>query len=255
MSKTYIGTSGWMYKDWGEKFYPKGLKKGHLGFLATVFNTVELNASFYRLPARETFEKWKAETPADFRFAVKLSRLITHLKRFKDVEEPLQNFLVNAAGLGRKLGVVLIQTPPSFRYDIELIDSFLETMIREGKAAGIRPLRIAFEPRHATWFEPAALEETRKLFKKFGVAFVFADSTRFPNYEPSDESIVTKYAYLRFHGPRQMFASEYKADLLKPWAKKVKEWQKKDILVFAYFNNDVNGYAAWDAQILAKLAR
>lgn len=246
-----------MYKDWGQKFYPKDMKKGHLQFLATVFNTVELNASFYRLPLLKTFQKWRTETPPEFIFAVKLSRYITHIKRFLEAEEALRNFLENAHGLGPKLGVVLVQLPPSFRYDLPRADTFFTLMRRLGKEAGIRPLRIAFEPRHKTWFEPKALAETRKLFKKLRIAFVFADSTRFLNYPAEPENITTDFVYARFHGPREMFASEYTAELLRPWAAKIKAWRKKNpkLRVFAYFNNDVNGYAPWDAIALQKLLR
>jgi uncharacterized protein YecE (DUF72 family) len=128
-----------MYKDWGEKFYPSDLKKGHLQYLATIFNTVEVNSSFYHLPLASTFKKWKEETPAGFVFAVKLSRFITHQKRLQNVSEPLENFLSNAAGMGKKLGIILVQLPPSFRPDLPLLDTFLGEMRRIGKENKISP--------------------------------------------------------------------------------------------------------------------
>jgi uncharacterized protein YecE (DUF72 family) len=252
---TYIGTSGWMYKDWGVKFYPKDLKKGHLPYLAGVFNTVEVNSSFYHLPLKTTFEKWAVETPKEFVFAIKLSRYITHLKRLEYVAEPLQNFLANAAGLGKKLGVVLVQLPPSLRYDARKAREFFKELRAAGEDAKIRPLRIAFEPRHKSWFTPEAIAEILPIMRKFRVSPVFAHSTRFQSYPAEAKYITTSFVYLRFHGPRQMFASEYTDALLRPWARKVKAWRKEKptLAVFAYFNNDVNGYAPWDAQALQKL--
>jgi uncharacterized protein YecE (DUF72 family) len=124
--KLYIGTSGWMYKDWGKEFYPQDMKKGFLTFLANEFNTVEVNASFYRLPTLDTFKKWYSETPDHFLFTIKMSRYITHIRRLKEIRPSLERFLNNTQGLERKLGIVLIQLPPNIKYEQEMRIKYLE---------------------------------------------------------------------------------------------------------------------------------
>lgn len=222
------------------------MKKGFLTFLATVFKTVEINSSFYHLPLAKTFSKWASEVPEDFRFAVKLSRYITHQKMLKGVKRETKTFLDRAECMKEKLRVILIQLPPRFKFDQKKVEKFLKDL-RE-----MSSWRFALEPRHKSWFEEVG--KVRKLLKKYDIAMVIAQSSRLPNWEPIEENITSDYTYIRFHGPREFAASLYGEKDLKPWADLIKKWQKK-LDVFVYFNNDIHGYALEDAQTLVKLCR
>lgn len=239
-----IGTSGWMYKDWGARFYPKDLKKGHLQFLAREFTTVEVNSSFYHLPLKSTFKKWREETPDDFIFAVKISRYITHRKKLHGVSESVATFMARAKGMGDKLGVVLVQLPPFLKYDKKLLENFLK-VLKKYRA------RFALEPRHQSWMEPGG--EVRALLKKAGVALVFPHSAKIPSFKPEAKNITGDFAYVRFHGPSEFAASRYGARRLAPWAKRIRGWRRKKLDVFVYFNNDKNGHAIDDARTLKRL--
>ncbi|HEY6736769.1 MAG TPA: DUF72 domain-containing protein [Candidatus Saccharimonadia bacterium] len=239
----WVGTSGWSYKDWGKGFYPPGLPaREQLPYLAGHFSTVELNASFYRLPARKVFEHWRVVTPEGFVFAMKASRFITHIKRLDDVAEAWRLLRERAAGLGGKLGVVLLQFPPSFRADevaLARLESFAGLV-----SGGDGPVRTAYEWRHKTWFEPAALAALERL----GLCVVQADSARFPHTPQG--FVPARFTYYRFHGPRQLYASQYRDDELDAWARQMQSDAALGKDIYAYFDNDVHGYALEDARRL-----
>lgn len=238
MSEFRVGTSGWSYRHWLGVFYPEGLKPAKfLEHYVKHFDCVELNASFYRLPQEKTVENWVRRTPEGFRFCLKLSRLITHRKRLVGVEEPLEAFFERFRALEEagKLGPVLVQLPPSLRFDSGMAESFF-SLLRERYGQH----RFALEARHASWFS----EESLDLLKEHGIAHVIADSGgRFPYHE----AITADFVYLRFHGPGQLYASDYPDDVLKEFAHKVVGWLRWGFEVWAFFNNDVGGYAVKDA--------
>jgi uncharacterized protein YecE (DUF72 family) len=248
----YVGTSGWSY-DW-EGFYPPGLRsREYLSYYSRRFGTVEVNYSFYRLPRPSTYEKWRDETSDDFVFALKLSRFITHVKKLSGVGDALRKFLARAVTLGPKLGPVLVQLPPSFRADTERLARFLELSERvQSEMSMGSPLRVAFELRHPTWLERPGAEAAVDTMKRYGAAVVFAHSSRYPY--PETEPVTGDFIYLRFHGPGEMFASRYGKAGLERWRPKMRDWLERGLDVYAYFNNDVHGYAVGDATALLELA-
>ncbi|MCE5306925.1 MAG: DUF72 domain-containing protein [Acidobacteriales bacterium] len=235
-----IGTSGWNYGDWSGAFYPEPLKnRDYLSYYAQNFGTVEVNYSFYHLPRPETYLNWAGQTPEGFVFAVKASRVITHINRLRNVEETWRKFLSNAEALGQKLGPVLLQFPPSFRVDLALLRDFLDI-------AGQQKVRLAFEFRHASWFRPAVAG----LLRERGAALVIAQSSRYPQ---APLEATAPFVYLRFHGPERLFGSSYNDEQLRGWAARIREWLAAPLDVYVYFNNDFHGYALANARTLAAL--
>ena len=243
MAKSWIGTSGWAYKDWGKGFYPEDLPdRERLTFLAREFPTVEINSSFYRLPAETTFEKWFNDTPQQFQFAVKVSRMITHIKRMKDVDDNWRELRKRAAKLGPKLGPFLFQFQSNFNgkeEKLERIDHLLGC-IRKLHATD----RVAFEFRHPSCFEPPMLE----LLAKHKAALVLADSGRFPHSPTGLQN--TDFVYLRLHGPAELYGSPYPVPELEAWAAIAAYHYAEGRDVYAYFDNDQHGYALEDARRL-----
>lgn len=228
----YVGTSGWNYRHWRGNFYPLGLAQSKwLEHYATFFDSVELNVTFYRLVKKETFQNWRKATPPKFYFAAKGSRFITHIKRLKETKEPLDLFVDNARGLGKKLAVVLWQLPPSFKKDIPRLERFLKLLAKTR-------LRHSFELRNETWFD----RDTCRLFAKYNICLCIANS---PGFSFS-KVITADFLYLRFHGSKQLYGSNYSDKELKEWAKFAREY-KKDKDIFAFFNNDAQGYAVKNA--------
>jgi uncharacterized protein YecE (DUF72 family) len=243
MGKLFVGTSGWIYSHWVGIFYPKDLpSKDKLKYFSQHFKSAEINYSFYHLPRASTYQKWYNQTPADFIFAVKASRFITHIKRLQGVKEAWQQFLENTLSLKEKLGPILFQFPPSFKAtteNINRLENFLKLIsINEGKSVKIK---YAFEFRHKTWCD----EKIYKLLKKYNVAWVIADSPRYPKVE----IVTANFVYIRLHGSKVMFASKYTKEELKNLAQKIKKWLKK-YDVYCYFNNDAFGYAIENAKEL-----
>ncbi len=228
------------------------MKKGFLTYLSKEFATVEINSSFYHLPRPSTFAKWRAETGDDFIFAVKMSRFITHQKRLADCREPLDRLLSAAKELQEKFGVVLIQLPPSLRYDKKLLQKFLSDLSKSRKKMKVK-VRFALEPRHKSWMEGNASQEVRALLKKHAIAIVFPHSAKIPSFAPDDENILTDFVYVRFHGPSEFAASEYGRKRLVPWADQIVKWRKRSLTIFVYFNNDTHGHAIKDARTLKLL--
>jgi len=239
MAQIYIGTSGFSYQHWeNEVFYPKDLVKAkQLEYYSHYFQTVELNNSFYHLPSAKAFQGWYQRTPADFIFAVKASRYITHIKRLKDCRESWQRFIANAKELKEKLGPILFQLPPNCSLDSRRLREFLN-LITDYK------MRYSFEFRHPSWFD----QEVYRLLKKYHIALCLADSVHWP-YQ---EEITADFVYLRLHGSRRLYSSKYTDKELKTWAAKIKKWHKLGKDIFVYFNNDAYGYAVKNALTLNK---
>lgn len=239
-AKAYIGTSGWSYKHWHGKFYPQEVKpKDFMAYYAKVFKTVELNSSFYRLPPKETFEGWNEKSPEDFLFSVKASRFITHIKKLKDVKEALDNFVLNAEGLEEKLGVILFQLPPSWKFDEQRFADFLAILPGH--------LRCTFEFRNPTWYNDKALE----LLKKYHCAFCIYEL----NGHKSPEEVTADFVYIRLHGPGGKYQGSYTEKILASWADKISGWMEEKRDVFCYFDNDQEAYAAFNAQTLLEMTK
>ncbi len=236
-NRAYIGTSGWNYNHWIDVFYPKGLPSSKwLGFYAQHFDTVEINFSFYRLPERETFEKWQKETPKDFTFAVKASRYITHLKRLRDPQDPLERMINNARGLGDKLGPILYQLPPSFKIDMERLRTFLELLPKD--------LKHVMEFRNPSW----QAEEVFKLLREYSVGYCIMSAPGLPRVM----EVTAPFAYIRMHSGGVETEGNYEEPMLEWWAEQViKILEKVD--VYVYFNNDYKGFAVQNAKRLREL--
>jgi uncharacterized protein YecE (DUF72 family) len=235
MTDYYIGTSGWHYEDWKDIFYPVDLPKSKwLEFYAGRFLTVELNNSFYHLPSEKAFINWREASPEGFIFAVKVSRFITHVKRLKDAEEPLQNFLERADLLVDKLGPLLYQLPPNMKRNDERLESFLSILPGQ--------YRHVFEFRHESWFDDAVL----KVLMRYNAGFCVFDM---PDLT-SPVMATADFAYVRFHGSAGLYSSSYSDKELADWSKKITELGEKLKAVYVYFNNDVYCYAITNARTL-----
>ncbi len=227
-----IGTSGWTYAHWHGRFYPATLpQRAWLDFYASRFDTVEVNNSFYRLPTRETFSAWAAQTPADFCFAVKGSRFVTHLKRLAEPDVHVATFFDRAEALGEKLGPVLWQLRADFQRDDDRLDAFL---------ASLPPNTAnAIEFRHPSWLVAAVYAR----LERHGVALCLAD--RDGQAFPAEPIATTNWSYLRFHSG--VSGGDYTAAQLDHWAGVIADFRARGISTYAYFNNDWNGYAPKNA--------
>jgi uncharacterized protein YecE (DUF72 family) len=249
-----IGTSGWQYKDWrqpknraGETpepgrrwFYPPGLpQRLWLEHYTGQFATVEVNNAFYRLPERDTFAQWRDRTPADFCVGVKISRYLTHIKRLRDPQEPVQRFLGRATALGDKLGPVLLQLPPNLRVDVAALDATLALFPAE--------VRVAVEPRHPSWWT----SQVRSVLEHRRAALCWADRRSRP-ITPLWRT--TDFGYLRMHEGRARPWPRYGAGALGSWLDRIDQ-QFADSTTYVYFNNDPGGAAIIDAAGMAAEAR
>jgi uncharacterized protein YecE (DUF72 family) len=225
----HVGCSGWNYADWRERVYPKGLPQSRwLEHYATLFDTVEVNATFYRLPRRDAVARWVEQTPPGFVFAVKASRYLTHLRRLTDLGGGIERFYERIEPLvhSSKLGPVLWQLPANFHRDDERLASALDAMPRG---------RHCFEFRHESWFAP----EIHELLRAHGAALVIGDdpSRPFQTYE-----LTSDWTYVRFHRGRRGRNGNYSQSELEEWRRRFAMW-RRGVEVFAYFNNDWEGYA------------
>lgn len=232
-----IGTAGWSFPRALDAFPIEGTG---LERYAAVFNAVEINSSFYRPHQRKTYERWAASTPADFRFAVKVPRAITHERRLVDVTEPLARFLDECGGLNGKLGPLLIQLPPSLKFDADVVERFLSAWRQATKAATV------LEPRHPTWFEAPA--ET--LLRTFEIARVAADPAVVP--AAARPGGWTGLVYRRLHGSPAMYATSYDDGRLEPLAEQVAE-RTGAAPDWCVFDNTQFGAATTDALKLMAL--
>ncbi len=234
-----IGTSGWQYKHWKERFYPQGVpQKAWLEYYAERFQTVESNAAFYMLPKPETFRSWAARTPDDFLMTVKMNRYVTHIRRLKDCVEPVGRFLDNASNLGPKLAPILLQLPPNLKADLTSLDEVLTAM--RGRVT------VAVEFRHDTWFT----DETRSLLESHGAALCMADRGSKP-ISPLWNTTPT-WTYLRFHQGNAAPWPCYGRSSLRTWAKRLADEWGPDSDIWVFFNNDPAGCALRDARIFAR---
>jgi len=231
--RAYVGTSGWVYRSWRGRFYPADLHQGRwLEFYSRSFATVEVNATFYRLPAATMVRGWARRTPADFRFAVKVSRLITHVRRLREIREPLETFLETMEPLGAKLGPLLVQLPPGLTADERLLDEALAAFPRE------HPVAVEF--RHESWFAPAI----REVLERHQAALCIADR---------DEELVAPlwrtapWSYVRFHVGQGEPAPGYRPETLERRAEQLLKLCEEGDELYAYFNNDPFACAVRDA--------
>ncbi|MEU7137374.1 DUF72 domain-containing protein [Streptomyces sp. NPDC046261] len=235
-----VGTSGWQYKDWRGDLYPADVpQRLWLEEYAGHFATVENNNAFYRLPTPETFTDWHDRTPQGFVMAVKASRYLTHIKRLRDPEEPVERLMRHAAGLGDRLGPVLLQLPPTLRADAALLDAAL--------ACFPRTVRVAVEPRHASWWT----DEIRGVLERRGAALCWADHDSrpvTPLWRTAD------WGYVRFHAGRARPWPRYGRQALTTWARRIADTWPDRARVYAYFNNDPGGAAVHDAAGFARAA-
>jgi uncharacterized protein YecE (DUF72 family) len=241
-----VGCSGWNYKTWRGRFYPSNLPaRQWLHYYTSVFDTVEINNTFYRLPEAATFACWKRETPARFLVAVKASRFLTHIKRLKDPEEPIERLFSRAKALGPRLGPVLYQLPPSFfRNDVnvERLELFLRALPRR---INRRVVNHVFEFRHASWY----VDETFRLLEQHDATLCLHDKRGSSILEP----FVGPIAYVRFHGTSGHYAGSYPDDRLERWAATLAEQWADGRQVYAYFNNDPDAVATENALTLRRL--
>ncbi len=234
-----VGTSGWDYPHWNARFYPPDLPHAErLRFYAERFDTVEINRSYYRLPSREQFAAWRAEVEGrDFVFAVKASRYITHLKKLRDVEEALARLVDAASGLGAGLGPYLFQLPPRWHADPDRLAAFANLLPRDA--------RNAFEFRDPSWYTPRVLD----ILHAHGCALVVAVGGALST--PLDLALVGPFRYIRFHSGQHGIGLS--AEELAYWSGRIAADATAGRDVYAYFNNDPEGYAVRDAAALLRL--
>ena len=229
-----IGTSGWQYADWRGVLYPKGLpQRAWLQRYAEVFDTVELNNSFYRLPAADTFDKWRGSVPPGFILAAKMSRYLTHIRGLNEPEEPVRLFMERAGHLGSHLGPVVIQLPPTRGVD----QDGLERTLRAFPAH----VRVAVEFRHRTWFT----DGVRDVLHRHNAALIWADRRgRLQN----PGWITADWLYLRLHGGAGR-AGNYGSRVIDAYARRL---SARPCDAYVYFNNDTTGNAVRNALELAR---
>lgn len=273
-----VGISGWSYRHWRGDFYPQGLPvKRELEFALERFTTIEVNRTFYSLVSPASFRRWYECAPEGFQYAIKGSRFITHNKKLKDVEDGLANFFASGLlELGEKLGPILWQVGPRLAFDRNRLRGFLEQlpsdtaelswMARRQTLPGretvtetdqVRPVRHALEARHPSWFTG----EAASLVREFGVAFAASHSSRWPYVE----TITAPFAYVRLHGPVQLYSSPYSSRFLWDLAHRIVDWSgghpdptkpgthRLDRDVYVYFDNDSGGHAPRQARLLDQM--
>jgi uncharacterized protein YecE (DUF72 family) len=236
MERVRIGCSGWSYDDWRGVLYPAGLpKRRWLERYAEVFDTVEVNATFYRLQKESTIQDWTEQVPGDFRFAVKASRYLTHMKRLRDIADGVARFWEPLEPLrrSRRLGPVLWQLPENFERDDDLLAAALDRLPRA---------QHCFEFRHPSWFA----KPVRDLLAERGASLAIGDDKRRPLPEARP---VGPLAYLRLHYGHRGRGGNYSEAELDEWRRRVAAWRSRRP-VFVYLNNDWNGYAPANAHYL-----
>jgi uncharacterized protein YecE (DUF72 family) len=263
----HIGISGWRYPPWRGTFYPKGLpQREELSCAARHLSTIEINGSFYSLQRPEYYAAWAAEVPAEFVFAVKGGRFITHMKRLAGADVALANFFASGLlALGPKLGPILWQLPPTLRFDPGLLSAFLAALPRttaaaarlaaghdqrlDGRALTVtdadRPIRHALEVRHTSFAVPELVD----LLREQEVALVVADTA---GRWPALDDVTADFMYVRLHGDTQLYVSGYSDTALDAWAERARGWIVAGLDVWIYFDNDVKVRAPFDAMSLSR---
>ncbi|HEX9066634.1 MAG TPA: DUF72 domain-containing protein [Streptosporangiaceae bacterium] len=252
-----VGTSGWQYRAWRDVLYPSDVpQRRWLGYYAERYATVENDGSFYRLPARETFESWRAAVPDDFVMAIKASRFLTHVKRLRDPAEPVERLMHAAAGLGPRLGPVLLQLPPNLQADAARLDACLAEFGKYGRDGhdshdghqdhGGR-VKVAVEPRHASWWT----DEIKDVLAGHDAALCWADRRGRP-VTPLWRT--ANWGYLRLHEGAASPWPRYGRQALRTWLDRIGRcWPGREP-VYVYFNNDQHGAAVADSAAFARLA-
>ncbi len=235
-----IGTSGWHYGHWEGRYYPADLPKSKwFEYYARDFDTVEINNTFYQLPKPQTFELWHKQAPKNFLYTVKANRFITHIKRLKDPQEPLERFLKGALLLKEHLGPILYQLPPNTHKDLDRLRAFLRVLPKD--------LIAVFEFRHESWFS----DDTYTLLNEFNAGFCIHDLSgmNVPRIVTGD------VIYLRFHGTTDRYSGCYSKTTLRNWSKWIKDRAKDVRGIYVYFNNDIYAYAVYNAKTLKEQLR
>lgn len=236
-----IGTSGWTYEGWRGALYPSKLSKKHwLRFYASRFSSTEINGSFYRTPSPETVRGWRDQTPAEFVFAWKASKFITHWKRLSPkCENSIALMETRLRALAPKLGVVLFQLPPQFSEDVARLRAFLQMLPRQH--------RYAFEFRHKSWYVDRALD----CLRENNIALCISDHAD----APSPWIATAHHVYIRGHGPTGRYHGTYPARTLAQWADAITRWRTAKCDIFVYFDNDQKAAAPKDALRLAAILK
>jgi uncharacterized protein YecE (DUF72 family) len=237
-TRYYIGCSGWHYEHWRGLYYPEELPRERwLQFYARQFSTVELNNSFYRLPTEKAFTNWKKCTPDNFVFAVKVSRFITHIKKLRNLDLAVDNFIRRAAFLGEKLGPLLYQLPPGMKRNDGLLEEFVASLPRG--------YQHVIEFRHRSWLD----EPVFSILRRYSIGLCVFDMPGLscPLLATSD------FAYIRFHGSQDLYSSCYSDAELSAWADKIARLGKEVRAIYIYFNNDAAAFAVRNALTLGNL--
>jgi uncharacterized protein YecE (DUF72 family) len=233
-----IGCSGWEYTHWRGNFYPADLPRTRwFEHYAATFDTVEINNTFYRLPEERTFAAWRARAPLRFVFAVKASRFLTHMKKLKDPEEPVDRLFSRLSALQRRLGPVLYQLPPGWKCDPGRLEHFLQVL-----PTGVRHV---LEFRDPSWYA----DEVLALLQRFKVALCLHDMPG----SATGRDRVGPFVYVRFHGATGRYGGGYSDERLAGWAEWLQAQRADGADVYAYFNNDIGGHAPRDAITLRRL--
>jgi uncharacterized protein YecE (DUF72 family) len=237
--RAFVGCSGWTYADWRGVVYPADVpQKRWFEHYAAMFDTVEINNTFYRLPAPSTADLWAAQAPPGFVYAVKLGGFGSHRMKLRDAASWLPNHLDRVRRLGPAMGPTLVQLPPRWRRNVERLDEFLSVAPSD--------IRWAIELREPSWLH----EDVFSTLKRHGAALCIHDMLADHPWE-----LTTDWTYVRFHGPDAVHAKyqgRYTGRRLRPVAERMHRWLADDVDVYAYFNNDYNGFAVKDAAWLAK---
>ena len=229
----YIGTSGWNYDSWRADFYRGLARRRWLAFCAERFTGIEVNATFYRLQDKNTFRRWRDETPADFRFALKGNRFLTHDKKLIDPLPGIRLERERAKALGDKLAAVIWQLPERFHKNLERLEGFARAL------KNWRTVRHALEFRHASWFD----DEVAACLRAHRLAVCQSDAADWPLWD----AVTTDLVYVRLHGHTATYASSYRAAELGQWARRIRRWLKQGRDVHVYFDNDARGAAPRNA--------
>jgi uncharacterized protein YecE (DUF72 family) len=238
--RIHVGCSGWVYRHWRGIFYPEGLpQKRWFERYAEEFDTVEINASFYRVPTASTFEGWREKAPPGFHYAVKVNRFITHMKKLVDCGDDVDRFIGLARPLGKTLGPLLYQLPPSLHRNVERLDSFLSRLPKD--------LDQVVEFRHKSWYD----EEILSLLDRHGIGFVVHDLKGLESPRWASGRI----AYVRFHGAGGKYWGRYSDEALVEWTDWCVDQSRQGRSVWCYFNNDIQGHALEDARTLKSMVR
>lgn len=235
----YVGTSGWSYDGWRATFYGPCPRTGWLRFCAERFTAVEINATFYRLQSKQTFQRWRVETPPQFRFAIKANRYLTHNKKLNDPLPAIALERSRAAGLGTKLAAVVWQLPHNLHRDLDRLERFARAL------QSWRSVRHAIEFRHQSWFG----EDVALCMRRHRIAVCQSDAADWPLWD----EVTTDLVYVRLHGHTATYASGYTEVELRGWAMKVRRWLREGRDVHVYFDNDAFGHAPHDALRLLEL--